>query len=332
MPGFITHLVFGEQSVSFIESSDTRALIERHQTAYSLGLQGPDIFFYHIPAYLFYKKNIGNIMHRERVMLFFDYLFDARNSFEDSHSRRICDAYILGFIGHYSLDIICHPYIYYKSDHFGNLQKSGVYDFGRHVSLETDIDHLMLKHYKQLLPSEFDYAASVCPSANEKNVIAHLLYMAINRAYPDYGIRLNTVKNAIKSFIKLNHMMNDPKGTKKRRVRRIEQIFFKCAVISSMIPSDSFIIYPDPCNEKHSRWYNPWNPNVEKDESVYDLINKAMPSYIERMDLYMKSCGNTSFIDSEKDIVEETNQFLHYRNLLLVNLSDLSYITGLPIE
>ena len=61
-------------------------------------------------------------------------------------------------------------------------------------------------------------------------------------------------------------------------------------------------------------------------------MNKAMPSYIERMDLYMKSCGNTSFIDSEKDIVEETNQFLHYRNLLLVSLSDTSYVTGLPLE
>ena len=68
------------------------------------------------------------------------------------------------------------------------------------------------------------------------------------------------------------------------------------------------------------------------DESVFDIINQAMPLYIERMDLYMKSCGNTSFIDSEWNIEEETNQFLHYRNLLLVSLSDLSYLSGLPIE
>lgn len=332
MPGFITHLEFGEQSISFIESSDTRSLIGRHQTAFSLGLQGPDIFFYHLPAYLFYKKNIGNIMHQERVMLFFDYLFDARNTFEDAHSRRICDAYILGFIGHYSLDIVCHPYIYFKSNHFENLKKGKKYDFGRHVSLETDIDHLVLNHYKHLLPSEFDYAAAVSPSANEKRVIAEMLHIAINKAYPEHKIRLHTVKQAIKSFIKLNRMMNDPKGVKKHRVRSIEQVLYKCAFISSMIPSDNIIKYTDPCNEKHAKWYNPWNSDVECSDSIYDLMNKAMPSYIERMDLYMKSCGNTSFIDSEKDIVEETNQFLHYRNLLLVSLSDTSYVTGLPIE
>ncbi|CBK73596.1 hypothetical protein CIY_06920 [Butyrivibrio fibrisolvens 16/4] len=56
MPGFITHLSFGEQSLSFIESSYTTDLLEKHMHSYGLGLQGPDIFFYHIPAYLFIRK------------------------------------------------------------------------------------------------------------------------------------------------------------------------------------------------------------------------------------------------------------------------------------
>ena len=332
MPGFITHLSFGEQSISFIQSEETKNLIERHITSFSLGLQGPDIFFYHVPAYLFYKKNIGSVMHRESVMLFFDHLFDARNTFEDAHSRRICDAYILGFMGHYSLDTICHPYVYCKSEHFYNLKKSGIYDFGRHVSLETDIDHLVLEHYKKLLPNQFDYAAAVRPSVNEQAVISRLLYIAINKTYPEYKVRLHTISKAIKSFINLNHKMHDPSGKKKRSIRKIEQIFFKCAVISSMIPSDTIIKYKDPCNLNHNEWSNPWNPEVLRTESVFDLINLAMPKYIERIDLYMKSCGDTTFIDSDLDTVAETNQYLHYRNLLLVSLSDLSYLSGLPLS
>ena len=331
MPGFITHLSFGEQSFSFIKSDETKTLLEKHQTCYALGLQGPDIFFYHIPAYLFYKKNIGNVMHREKTMLFFDFLFDARNSFEDSHSRRICDAYILGFIGHYSLDVACHPYIYFKSNHFDNLKISGLYDFGRHVSLETDIDRLMLMHYKNLLPTQFDYAAAVTPSVNETNVITDLLFIAINKTYPEYRIKRGTILNAIHSFINLNRKMRDPTGRKKRKIRNIEQHLFKCAVISSMIPSDTIIKYTDPCNDNHAKWYNPWNPSITRTESILDLINQTMPKYIDRIDLYMKSCGYTSFIDPDQDTKEETNEYLHYRNLLLVNLSDLSYLSGLPI-
>lgn len=332
MPGFITHLTFGEQSISFIESEDTKNLLNKHITSFGLGLQGPDIFFYHIPAYLLYKKNIGNVMHRERVMLFFDCLFDARNTFEDSHSRRICDAYILGFIGHYSLDITCHPYIYFKSDHFNNLKKSGIYDFGRHVTLETDIDHLVLDHYKHLLPSEFDYASAVRPSDNEKRVIAELLFIAINRTFPEYHVRFGTIKHAINTFIKLNHMMHDPTGKKKKRIRKIEQLFFKCAVISSMIPSDTIIAYNDPCNSFNANWHNPWNPSINRTDSIFDLINKTMPDYIERINLYMMSCGNTSFFDSDLDTVTETNMYLHYRNKLLASISDNSYLSGLPLD
>ncbi len=332
MPGFITHLTFGEQSISFIQSEDTKNLIEKHQTCFGLGLQGPDIFFYHIPAYIFYKKNIGNVMHRERVMLFFDYLFDARNSFEDAHDRRICDAYIMGFIGHYSLDVICHPYIYFKSDHFNNLKKSGLYDFGRHVSLETDIDHLVLEHFKHVLPSQFDYAGAVSPSDNEKRVISELLYISINRAFPEYHVRYGTIRNAIKSFIKLNRLMNDPSGKKKKRIQRIEHLFFKCDVISSMIPSDTIIKYNDPCNSFNANWHNPWNPSVNRNESIFELFNEAMPEFIERISLYMKSCGNTSFFDSDIDTVTETNMYLHYRNKLLVSLSDNSYLSGLPLD
>ena len=332
MPGFITHLTFGEQSLSFIEATETRNLLESHSTCFGLGLQGPDIFFYHIPSYLCYKKNIGNVIHRNSVMNFFDCLFDGRNSFEDNKDRRICDAYILGFIGHYSLDVTCHPYIYFKSEHFKNLVRGGVYDFGRHVSLETDIDHLVLEHYKKLLPSQFDYAAAVRPSDYEQRVIARLLYFAINRTFPEYNVRLGTIKGAIKSFIRLNKWMHDPTGKKKRRIRKIEQLFFKCAVISSMIPSDTKIKYSDPCNNYHNEWHNPWNPSIPMTDSVFDLINKTMPTFIERVELYMKAFDTTTFLDSNIDCVTETNDYLHFRNLLLKNISDLSYLSGLPLK
>ncbi|SDI86504.1 Zinc dependent phospholipase C [Pseudobutyrivibrio sp. 49] len=331
MPGFIAHLSFGEQSLSFIEFAETRKIIDSHQTTFNLGLQGPDIFFYHIPAYLFYSQNIGNVMHRSDVMLFFDRLFDARNAVEDSHDRNICDAYILGFIGHYSLDVACHPYIYCKSEHINNLKRGGKYDFGKHVSLETDIDHVLLDHYKKLKPSDFDYAAAVRPTSHEQDVIAKLLFKALINTYGDKCIRLGTIKNAIKSFINLNHAMHDPTGHKKRNLRHIEQTLFKYAFISSMIPSDNIIKYQDPCNLEHNEWHNPWNPRRKRTESFLDLFNHAMPNYIECIDLYSKAVGITDFSGLDLDSIAETNNYLRYRNLLLMSLSDFSYLTGLPL-
>lgn len=336
MPGFITHLSFGEQSLHYIDDKITLSLLNSHPTVFGLGLQGPDIFFYHLPAYLSYKRNIGNVMHSHRVMLFFENLCNARNSFEEATDKEICDAYIIGFMGHYTLDVWCHPYIYYKSKHFEALKVSSAYDFGQHVSLETDIDHVVLAHYKHLLPNQFDYAAAVRPSAEEMLVISQLLFEAIDNTFPDQNIKYKTISGAIKSFVNLNHAMHDPKGRKKRFVRSIEQIVFKCAFISSMIPSDTIIKNVDPCNENHMKWYNIWAPAIESCDSIFDLINKAMPEYLEKIKLYMQSINPLIMVETEcansDDIAKETNCYLHYRNKLLAALSDLSYLSGLPLN
>ena len=98
------------------------------------------------------------------------------------------------------------------------------------------------------------------------------------------------------------------------------------------VPVDTIIKYNDPCNILHNEWHNPWNPSIPRTDSIFDLINKTMPTYLDRIDLYMKSCGYITLNAFETDSIEETNQYLHYRNRLLSNLSDLSYLSGLPIE
>ena len=126
--------------------------------------------------------------------------------------------------------------------------------------------------------------------------------------------------------------MHDPTGKKKRTIRKLENLFFKYQVISTMIPSDKDITYHDACNLSHNVWSNPWNPAVERSESIYDLINHTMPIYLERINLYMTSCGYIDFMEFDQDSISETNYYLHYRNLLLSHLSDLSYLTGLPLD
>ena len=73
MPGFRAHYFFGDESEKAMET--TPEFILNHRNVYNLGQQGPDIFFYSPQAHLFYKKNIGFVMHADRVMSFFQNLF-----------------------------------------------------------------------------------------------------------------------------------------------------------------------------------------------------------------------------------------------------------------
>lgn len=55
MPGFMTHYLFGVKNLQQIrQNGECRTLLEsidRNKTVFQLGLQGPDIFFYHLASH-----------------------------------------------------------------------------------------------------------------------------------------------------------------------------------------------------------------------------------------------------------------------------------------
>lgn len=64
MPGFVTHYFFGLSCYRHIPSEELKHAIRSNRTAYLLGLQGPDIFFYHLPLLRHHNhKNIGSYLH-----------------------------------------------------------------------------------------------------------------------------------------------------------------------------------------------------------------------------------------------------------------------------
>ena len=57
MPGFASHYLFGQQSLSHLKEDQEYHILSLHPHAYNLGLQGPDIFYYYLPAWLLYDHN-----------------------------------------------------------------------------------------------------------------------------------------------------------------------------------------------------------------------------------------------------------------------------------
>ncbi len=81
MPGFVTHYVFGLNAYKNLPDPDIKRIIKERRNAFSLGLQGPDLFFYFMPSSLGFKPNIANIMHKKRTGDFFRSLIDAVSIF-----------------------------------------------------------------------------------------------------------------------------------------------------------------------------------------------------------------------------------------------------------
>lgn len=316
MPGFRTHYLFGRISDSNLGLQYNS--IKRHPTVYNLGQQGPDIFFYCPPSHLFYKEHLGARIHKHDTLAFFSSLFEGRNRFLSREDKQICDAYIMGFMGHYTLDTIVHPYVHYRAKKTSLLDREE-YAYGIHVLLETDIDNALVRHFLHINPGEFDAAASIRLSKREQGIVSLLLAFAIRRTYPGLFASAAHVSLAIDCTRIANKFMSGSPDKLKSLVRMIDERLVGNAYLSALIPSDNLKTYNDPCNISHYKWLNPWDADISSTESVYDLLKRAEKDYRIRLSLYHDM------------MVRLPESYFYCQNTLLGNLGNLSYDSGLEL-
>ncbi len=288
MPGFNSHYIFGRNALDSFTPNQYEQFLIRYPQSFHLGLQGPDIFIYSPGANLFYKPGISTVLHTKKVTDFIEMLIVERNKLLTKEHRTIADAYIAGFLAHYTFDSMTHPYIYCRTKHSEH-EEFKDYDFGLHVFLETDIDNALLRHYMHLKPSEFASGDTIKLSTKEHMIISILVYKAINHTYDDITLPLFIVRHAISCMSLLSNMVVDPKGIKKWGVRLVERFITGYAVISPRIAGDKVTTYRDPCNLRHKTWFNPFIDGKKHTDSVYDIIDKATPILIDRIHNYAKS-------------------------------------------
>ena len=316
MPGFVTHYLFGVSTIQKKNLSRSYPLICSHPAAFGLGLQGPDVFFYDLFSYVRYKVSPGSAAHSAKSGCFFYYLLHSRTLFSDPSDYETACAYILGFIGHYTLDTFCHPYIYDKSHY----DKNDPSYYGRHVYLETDIDSLLLAQKKHLRPSEFHADRTIRLSGRERHVIASMLCYVYSHVFPQY--RLNHLHTRLVTcMMELGvWVLRDPSGKKKALLRMAERRIPGYAFASPLIASDRLHFTTDPLNLSHRRWSNPWDRSRTSTASFPELMQEAAARYRKRI----KLCEDV-FFQSPSQTHSPAEEHL------LSELGSRSYSSGLHV-
>lgn len=309
MPGFVTHYVYGVLAYKALEDSAIKSTIRKHHNSYSLGLQGPDLFFYFAPTILGPLPNIANLMHKKRTGSFFGALIDSVSVFDHDDDYEIAYAYIMGFMGHYLLDTAVHPYVYSRVGTDPAMRSIGV-----HFGLETDIDREVLRFYKGLSLTDFPHDRAVNLTSKEKKVISRLLGIAILKTY---GIALSEKITclAISSFRLGNAFLMDPNNTKYNVIDFVERHTIRCNLISQLLIND--IVHSHDCmNAEHSTWFNPFVHGAFSTDSVYDIIDKNVGRYCNYMTKMHHALSNS------KNMVQDDSP------VILNLLGNRSYSTG----
>lgn len=107
MPSMVTHDLFGRMVLARL-NEDIKNIILKYPKPFHMGLQGPDILFFHNPLGKSVVSDRGFAMHQEKASDFFN---QALEMMKEKDKDSPYTSYLYGFICHFILDSECHPYI-----------------------------------------------------------------------------------------------------------------------------------------------------------------------------------------------------------------------------
>ena len=191
MPTTYAHYRYGEMVYTNLPQN-LKEIINNNRQLYDIGVNGPDILFYHHP---FPKDDIfliGANMHDHSAK---DFFTKAKDIYLKRGKRNDDLAYLLGFLAHFSLDSATHSYIERK-DELSNAS---------HFKIEAEFDRfLMIEDHKD--PLKVNTVAHLFPTKKNSEIIASyfpiddsLMYKTLKRM--KFLLKLLEVHSPIKRFL-----------------------------------------------------------------------------------------------------------------------------------
>ncbi|HEX3076373.1 MAG TPA: zinc dependent phospholipase C family protein [Lachnospiraceae bacterium] len=341
MPAFITHYLYGTDVYHNVIPSYIKTIIKEHTGSYNLGLQGPDIFYYHIPSSLRPSEyNIGNQMHETKISTFFQNYMNWLTSYCDEKFY-VGLSYLCGMLCHYTLDSKVHPYIYYRSGYDPSIKGSNRDSFPMHSLLESTIDKILLYEKRRLQPSQFYPPKTIYLKPIELTVVTKLLSDCINQTYfRDPTVRNrhpltspSRIRNIILSVKLESLFLHDSTGKRRRIVSYLSRYMKSASILSSLMVTDDLEDEFDSCNLTHANWFNPWDKKLSSNDSFFNLYEKSLKHYQDIIEELYRYILRTKMI-REPDRIPFTfgKETVNPLSPLLCKIQNLSYHSGLDME
>ncbi|MDF2878264.1 MAG: zinc dependent phospholipase family protein [Clostridia bacterium] len=146
MPDIITHYLFGLDTSHNIKASPLYRIIKDNKNIFLIGLQGPDFMYYNTFPLKDSKAHVALRMHTDKTG---DFLVSTLSHLKryDLTSQEFNEglSYLCGFMCHYILDSMAHPYVFYLGGRY-LMESPDTFKYrSLHKKIELAIDTLLLE-------------------------------------------------------------------------------------------------------------------------------------------------------------------------------------------
>ncbi|MBQ5783260.1 MAG: zinc dependent phospholipase C family protein [Oscillospiraceae bacterium] len=294
MPDNYAHKYNGQQALKLADYTP------RNYEAFILGCNGPDPLY----CYQMYETkrrhnlyDLADRMHRERTGLFLQNLFTLAQTNAQKD-------YCLGFLCHYALDSVMHPYINYITTAYAS-------PFNRengHQWFESALDSAIAFHETG---SRAANPAEYCPYTRRMYIeqIVTLFKQAVEATYEDVHYDRNEYTTAFHDFRKVKNWLYSPTENKAFIARPTEMLLgLEKGMVASRI---------QPCKLEITD-VAVWRDNVTgffRTDTIQDLMHRANQMAADYINVGL------SFFHGTYNVYD-----------LLEDIGNKSYLTGFALE
>ena len=271
MPDMAVHYYFGQSVRASLPHT-----IKLDQGVFDFALSGPDDWFY-----CFWSKKLrsrARLMHNTKTGLFLRSLAAEPELF----------SYFAGFVCHYALDAICHPYIIVRTGMYDGTRRTRQY-IGRHTALERALDRWILGENAGKHPITEKMLGRKLPQE---------LASAINRAYhstygwDDVYKDLLAAKQHMRRYLRI---LENPDGMAKYVTYLVPHPFLKPLPYARHFFEDADIL-----NTRHKEWHHPKDLLLSDNRSFPELMEDAEQMAVQIIEAAahgdVSQIGNRSYI------------------------------------
>ncbi|MBO5182826.1 MAG: zinc dependent phospholipase C family protein [Bacilli bacterium] len=219
MAGTITHAYFASDVYNKLDESIKKNLSNYKENLKTYS-QGHDIFFF-ITNFNKTRK-IGNYMHKHNTRDFFKnmitYIYD-----NDLQNNYEIISFLYGYICHYSLDSIVHPYITYKSGIFNKKRKETYKYNTKHSNMENYIDAYMINKREGILPNKFKIH-KFCFNTKVSKILCKMVNHVYKKTYGFNNMSLYLKQGIFNMRISYRLLRYDPFRLKLKFYKLIDKI------------------------------------------------------------------------------------------------------------
>lgn len=276
MAGTVTHTYFSMDVYKKLDKK-TKDIIKDSKLDFQTFSQGHDVFFFKP----FFRKKEGEYFHRNDTQNFFINMIEY---IRKKHLQNDSDimAFLYGYVCHYSLDTITHPFIIYKGGYYYKKDKKTLKYNGGHSEVESYIDAYLINKREKLNPNELD-VSKFCFTNNK---LSKKLILMIDSVFYDTFKKKNMgekYNSRLKRMKKMYHFLRYDKHGRKKKF----YLFLDKKLPKKMMKFKS-VSYKIKLNKNHyflnldkRKWNHPMYKNETYTDSFDDLYKKSIDLSIE---------------------------------------------------